>query len=160
MNPKRSLLVRVRSGPGTRARDACPVSPPHGSVMQSAVRNRLIAVNPAPAYASPARRTQDADGQIIDRIAFRFDLLPVVPQPYQALVDVAGGAGLRWGEAAGLCADALDLDAAALRAMRSPTTGAVGAPGLRERVVPFWRLSRPDQPEMTPDTTKAPSTCW
>ena len=32
---------------------------------------------------------------------------------------MAGGAGLRWGEAAGLCADAVDLDAGRLRVIRT-----------------------------------------
>ena len=88
-------------------------------VMRSALRNRLVAANPCDGVRIPARRTQDTDGRIIDRAAFRFDLLPVVPLPYRALVGIGGGAGLRWGEAAGLCADVLDLDSAAVRVIRT-----------------------------------------
>jgi integrase len=46
-------------------------------------------------------------------------LLPVVPDRYRAIVATAGGAGLRWGEAAGLCADAIDLDQRRLRVIRT-----------------------------------------
>lgn len=69
----------------------------------------------------PARRRQDTDDQIIDRATFRAALLPVVPHRYRALVGLGGGAGLRWGEAVGLCDDALDLDAATLRVVRTVT---------------------------------------
>ncbi|MBN9096864.1 MAG: site-specific integrase [Pseudonocardia sp.] len=88
-------------------------------VMRSALRNRLIAFNPCEGVRIPSRRTQDTDEQIIDRAVFRSSLLPVVPDRYRALVAVGGGAGLRWGETAGLCADALDLDAARLRVIRT-----------------------------------------
>ncbi len=88
-------------------------------VMRSALRNRLIAFNPCDGVRIPSQRTQDTDEQIIDRAVFRSSLLPVVPHRYRALVAVGGGAGLRWGEAVGLCADALDLDAARLRVIRT-----------------------------------------
>jgi integrase len=88
-------------------------------VMRSALRNRLVAFNPVESVRIPARRTQDSDEQIIDRAVFRSSLLPVVPHRYRALVAVGGGAGLRWGEAVGLCADALDLDAGRLRVIRT-----------------------------------------
>ena len=81
-------------------------------VLRSAVRNRLIVANPCDGVRIPARRRQDTDDQIIDRAVFRSSLLPVVPHRYRALVGLGGGAGLRWGEAVGLCDDALDLDAA------------------------------------------------
>jgi hypothetical protein len=42
-----------------------------------------------------------------------------VPDYYRALVATAGGAGLRWGEAAGLCLDALGLDAGSLKVIRT-----------------------------------------
>jgi integrase len=88
-------------------------------VMRSAQRNQLIAFNPCEGVRIPTRRTQDSDEQIIDRAVFRSSLLPVVPHRYRALVAIGGGAGLRWGEAVGLCADALDLDAARLRVIRT-----------------------------------------
>jgi len=45
--------------------------------------------------------------------------LPVVPERYRALVAVAAGAGLRWGEAIGLCQDTVDLDQARLSVLRT-----------------------------------------
>lgn len=56
---------------------------------------------------------------MIDRAAFRHLLLPVVPDRHRWIVAIAGGCGLRWGEAAGLCADALDLDRGTLRVIRT-----------------------------------------
>jgi integrase len=88
-------------------------------VLRSALRNRLIAANPCDGVRIPTRRTQDTDEQVIDRTIFRSALLPVVPDRYRGLVAVGGGAGLRWGEAAGLCVDALDLDGARLRVIRT-----------------------------------------
>jgi len=88
-------------------------------VLRSALRNRLIAFNPCDGVRIPTRRTQDTDEQIVDRAVFRSSLLPVVPHRYRALVAVGGGAGLRWGEAVGSCADALDLDGARLRVIRT-----------------------------------------
>ncbi len=63
--------------------------------MRSALRNRLISFNPCMGVRIPTRRTQDTDVQILDRVAFRSSLLPVVPDRYRALVAVGGGAGLR-----------------------------------------------------------------
>jgi integrase len=119
-------------------------------VLRSALRNRLIVFNPCDGVRIPTRRTQDTDEQVIDRAAFRSSLLPVVPHRYRALVAVGGGAGLRWGEAAGLCADALDLDSARLRVIRTvievsghtsfkpyPKTGA----GRRTVPLPGWLVA-------------------
>ena len=88
-------------------------------MLRSAVRNRLIAYNPCDDIRVPKRRKQDTDEQVIARDVFRRRLLPAVPDRYRGLVAVAGGAGLRWGEAAGLCADAVDLDAGRLRVIRT-----------------------------------------
>ena len=70
-------------------------------------------------HTGPQRRRQDTDEQVIARDVFRRRLLPAVPDRYRGLVAVAGGAGLRWGEAAGLYADAVDLDASRLRVIRT-----------------------------------------
>jgi hypothetical protein len=72
-----------------------------GAVLRSAVRNRLIAYNPCEDIRVPKRRKQDTDEQVVAPDVFRQKLLPVVPDRYRGLVAVAGGAGLRWGEAAG-----------------------------------------------------------
>ena len=119
-------------------------------VMRSAVRNRLVAANPCDGVRIPSRRRQDTDDQIIGRAAFRSALLPVVPHRYRALVGLGGGAGLRWGEAVGLCDDALDLDGATLRVIRTvievsghtsfkpfPKTGA----GRRPVPLPAWLVA-------------------
>nr|WP_239028648.1 tyrosine-type recombinase/integrase [Pseudonocardia acidicola] len=82
-------------------------------------RNRLIAFNPCEDVKVQKRRRRDTDEQVIERATFRRRLLPAVPHAHRGLVAVAGGCGLRWGEAVGLCTDALDLDRARLRVIRT-----------------------------------------
>lgn len=89
------------------------------AVLRSAVRNRLIPFNPAEGIKVQKRRRRDTDDQVIDRDVFRRRLLPAVPDRHRGIVGVAGGCGLRWGEAAGLCADALDFDRGTLRVIRT-----------------------------------------
>lgn len=43
----------------------------------------------------------------------------MVPERHRGVVAIAAGVGLRWGEAAGVCADALDLDRAQVRVVRT-----------------------------------------
>ncbi|MBB5154027.1 site-specific integrase [Saccharopolyspora phatthalungensis] len=88
-------------------------------VLKSAVRNRLIPFNPAEEVRIPRKRKRDTDERIISRADVRSRLLPAVPQFYRAVVATAAGAGLRWGEVAGLCSDALDLDNGTLRVIRT-----------------------------------------
>lgn len=89
------------------------------AVLRSAVRNRLIAFNPCEGVRLPKRRRQDTADQIISRDAVRRTLLPAAPDRYRAIITTAAGAGLRWGEAAGLRSDALDLDGRELRVIRT-----------------------------------------
>lgn len=89
------------------------------NVMRSAVRSRLIGTNPCEDVALPEERQHDTDERIISRQEFRYALLPVVPHRYRALVAVAAGTGLRWGEVAGLCTDAVDPDAGKVRVIRT-----------------------------------------
>jgi integrase len=89
------------------------------AVLQSAVRNRLIAFNPCEGIRLPQRRRQDTADQVITRGELRSKLLPAAPDRYQAIIATAAGAGLRWGEAAGLRLDALDLNRAQLRVIRT-----------------------------------------
>jgi integrase len=89
------------------------------AVLRSAVRNRLIAFNPSEDVRIPRRRRRDTDDQVIERGAFRHQLVPAVVERYRGLVAVAGGAGLRWGEAIGLCDDAVDLDRGHLQVIRT-----------------------------------------
>lgn len=88
-------------------------------VLRAAVRDRLIAINPCDGVRLPPVRRHHQDERIISRTAFRNQVLPAVPDRYRAVVATAGGAGLRWGEIAGLCRDALDLDAGRLRVIRT-----------------------------------------
>jgi integrase len=89
------------------------------AVLRSAVRNRLIAFNPCEGIRLPRRRKQDNDERVIERHDVLTRLLPAAPHRYRAIIATAAGTGLRWGEAAGLCADAVDLDAATLRVIRT-----------------------------------------
>jgi integrase len=85
------------------------------AVLRSAVRNRLIAFNPCEGIRLARRRRQDTADQVISRGELRSKLLPAAPDRYQAIIATAAGAGLRWGELAGLRLDALDLNRAQLR---------------------------------------------
>ncbi|MGI8816416.1 MAG: tyrosine-type recombinase/integrase [Pseudonocardia sp.] len=90
-----------------------------GGVLRSAVRNRLIAFNPCEDIRVQRRRIRDTDERVISREVFRRQLLPAVPLRHRAVVAIAAGAGLRWGEAAGVCLDAIDLDRAQVRIIRT-----------------------------------------
>jgi integrase len=105
-----------------RRRSRATVAEAHrltSAVLRSAVRNRLIAFNPALDVRVPKRRKTDTDEQIISRPTLRHVLLPKVPERHRALIAVAAGCGLRWGEVAGLMDDALDLEAGVLRVVRT-----------------------------------------
>jgi integrase len=80
-------------------------------ILDMAVRARLVAVNPCDGVRLPTARRQQAPMRTITRVEFRTRLLPQVPDRYRALVCVAAGAGLRWGECVGLSWDAVDLTA-------------------------------------------------
>jgi integrase len=82
------------------------------SVMKSAVRDRTIGYNPCEDVRLPPPRDTHGHGErAIDRDTFIRQLLPGIPDRYRALVAVAGGTGLRWGECLGLRVDAIDLAA-------------------------------------------------
>lgn len=90
------------------------------AVLRSAVRNRLIAFNPCEGIRLPRRRRQDTAEQVISRGELRSTLLPAAPDRYRAIIATAAGAGLRWGEVAGLMGrDALELDRTQLRVIRT-----------------------------------------
>jgi integrase len=119
------------------------------AVLRSAVRNRLIAFNPCEGVRLPRRRKRDTDEQVISREELRSKLLPAVPARYRALVATAAGTGLRWGEAAGVCIDALDLDRRQLRVIRTivEVSGQTAfkaypksAAGRRRVPLPVWLL--------------------
>ncbi|TDE13044.1 site-specific integrase [Jiangella asiatica] len=87
-------------------------------IMRLAVRDRLLAFNPCEGVQLPAIRRSDTDERTIGREAFVSQLLPAIPDRHRALVALAGGTGLRWGECAGLRWDAVDLDADEVHVVR------------------------------------------
>jgi integrase len=89
------------------------------AVLKSAIQNKLITTNPCEGIRLPRRRKQDHDDRVIDRNDVITRLLPATPGRYRAIIATAAGTGLRWGEAAGLCVDALDLDTGTLRVIRT-----------------------------------------
>lgn len=88
------------------------------AVLRTAVRDRLIGHNPCEGVRLTRRRRKDTDDQVITQHELITQLLPAVPERYRALVGLAGGTGLRWGECAGLRWDALDLAIPAVRVVR------------------------------------------
>ncbi|MET8197139.1 site-specific integrase [Micromonospora sp. NPDC005222] len=88
------------------------------SILRAAVRDRLIGVNPCEGVKVPSRRKKDTDGHVLTRADLTSRLLPAVPDRYRALVALAGGTGLRWGECTGLRWESLDLDAKAVHVVR------------------------------------------
>ncbi len=88
------------------------------SVLRSAVRDRLIGFNPCEGVRLTRRRRKDTDDQVVTRDELLSKLLPAVPDRYRALVALAAGTGLRWGECVGLCWDAVDLATATVRVIR------------------------------------------
>lgn len=79
------------------------------AVLRAAVRDRLIGTNPCEGVKVPSRRRKDTDGHVLSRADLVARLLPAVPDRYRALVALAGGTGLRWGECTGLRWESLDL---------------------------------------------------
>jgi integrase len=81
------------------------------AVLDTAVRARLIPVNPAEGVRLPRNRKTDVRPPTLSREEFFGRLLPAVPARHRALVCMAAGAGLRWGECAGLVWGSVDLTA-------------------------------------------------
>ncbi|MFJ8831471.1 tyrosine-type recombinase/integrase [Micromonospora aurantiaca] len=79
-------------------------------ILQTAIRARLIAVNPCEGVRIPRNRAGEARAGTISREVFLGRLLPAVPAEHRGIVCAAAGAGLRWGECAGLPWEAVNLD--------------------------------------------------
>jgi integrase len=88
------------------------------AVLALAVQDRIIGQNPADGVRLPKRRRTDADEKVITREAFAANLLPEIPERYRALVGLAGGTGLRWGECIGTTWNAVDMERATVRVSR------------------------------------------
>jgi integrase len=87
-------------------------------VMDSAIHARLIAVNPCKGVNLPSTHKPRRPAQALSRTDFFDRLLPVIPAAYRALVALAAGTGLRWGECSGLAWGAVDLDGGNLRVVQ------------------------------------------
>jgi integrase len=81
-------------------------------ILAAAVRSQLLAVNPCTGLMLPSNRRAGDSILTVTREEFARKLLPAVPAEHQAIVCMAAGCGLRWGERAGLPWDAIDLDGA------------------------------------------------
>ncbi|MEV6274454.1 tyrosine-type recombinase/integrase [Nocardia sp. NPDC051832] len=91
-------------------------------VMRSAVKNRIIGADPTIGVRIPKRRIRDTDEQVFTREEVRQQLLPAIrPEHHRTLVATAAFTGMRWGEAIGLCRDAVDLDRGIVRVIRTVT---------------------------------------
>lgn len=88
------------------------------AVLRSAMRSRLIAVDPTDGVTAPSTYQARPATDIISRSDFLRRLLPAVPRAHRAMVALAGGTGMRWGECAGLSWDHLDLDRCAVQVER------------------------------------------
>lgn len=79
------------------------------TILRSAMRARLITVDPTDGVTAPSTYQPRPLTATISREIFLGTLLPAVPLDHRAIVAAGGGAGLRWGEAAGLPWGAVDL---------------------------------------------------
>jgi len=79
------------------------------SILRSAIRAKLIATDPTEGVTAPSTYQPRPLTATISRESFLETLLPTVPLDHRAIVATAAGAGLRWGEAAGLPWGAVDL---------------------------------------------------
>jgi integrase len=79
------------------------------TILRSAMRARLIAVDPTEGVVAPSTYQARPLTATISREVFLGKLLPAAPLEHRAIVAIGGGAGLRWGEAAGLPWGAVDL---------------------------------------------------
>jgi integrase len=77
-------------------------------VLRSAVRDCLIGANPCEGVRLPRRRKKDGEGVTLTPAVLTGQLLPAMPVRHRALVALAGGTGLRWGECVGLRWSAVD----------------------------------------------------
>jgi integrase len=93
----------------------------HGAlsmILDSAIRARLIALNPCKGVNLPSTHKPRRPAQALSRTEFFDRLLPAMPDGYRALVALAAGTGLRWGECAGLAWSAVDLERGVLRVVQ------------------------------------------
>lgn len=97
------------------------------AVMKAAIRDRLIAVNPVEGVQLPKNRRRAGDQLTITIDQLTTQLLPAVPDRYRALVALAGGTGLRWGECVGLRWNAVTSGAVLVERVAIEVSGYVSA---------------------------------
>ncbi|GIH07464.1 hypothetical protein Rhe02_55310 [Rhizocola hellebori] len=97
------------------------------AIMRSAMRDRIIGVNPCDGVRLPKRRTKNHEGQTVTPTVVVSQLLPALPARHWALVALAAGTGLRWGECVGLGWDAVDLVKREVHVLRVEVAGTVSA---------------------------------
>lgn len=89
------------------------------AILDTAVRARILPFNAAEGIkVRREERDTTTRSSAITREEFFGQLLPAVPVRHRAIVCLAAGAGLRWGECAGLTWGALDLSAATVRVVQ------------------------------------------
>jgi integrase len=87
-------------------------------VLRSAVRARIIPTDPSEGITVPSAYARRAEVTTISQTDFLGRLLPAIPEEHRALVCTAAGAGLRWGECAGLAWGSVDLNRDVLRVVQ------------------------------------------
>lgn len=85
------------------------------AILRSAIHAKLIATDPTEGVTAPSTYQPRPLTATVSRESFLGILLPAVPLDHRAIVATAAGAGLRWGEAAGLPWGAVDLTRQRLR---------------------------------------------
>jgi len=95
------------------------------AVFRSAVRDRVVAVNPCDGITLPRRQRVEVVPPTVDEVRM---LLAAMPERYRVLGTLAAGAGLRQGEALGLTVDRVDFLRRTLRVDRQLVTPARSQP--------------------------------
>ena len=90
----------------------------HSGILASAVRARLIPFNPCEGVNLPSTHRPQRPAAALSREDFFAKLLPAVPEQHRAIVGLAAGAGLRWGEAAGLAWSGIDFERKTVRVVQ------------------------------------------
>jgi integrase len=89
------------------------------AILRTAVQSRMLPFNPAEGIKVRGEgRDHKPRAAVVTRAEFFGLLLPAVPAQHRPIVCAAAGAGLRWGECAGLAWGSVDLAAAELRVVQ------------------------------------------
>jgi integrase len=149
--PPRPANMGERAGPAAVNGDRDPVLPTCVGGAPLGGAQPAHPVQPGGEVRIPRIRQHDGTlDRIISRSDLRSRLLPAVPERHRAIVATAAGAGLRWGEAAGLRLDAVDLGQGVVEVVRTvvEVSGNTSfkpfpksAAGRREVPLPSWLVA-------------------